>query len=108
MEKIEIAEKVYRSIYKACGEKTDVKNVLGGYIDFWEQMNKELPTAQQKEIERLKEELNAAKSNKDYYRKRALDNKRENTQLKKQLKVLEELNDKFKAQRDKAEQKLKV
>ena len=38
----EVAEKVYRNIYKACGEETDVSNVLPSYIEFWEQMNKEI------------------------------------------------------------------
>jgi flagellar biosynthesis GTPase FlhF len=64
--------------------------------------------AQQKEIERLKQEV---KTFKDLYKKQRADKYKlidENTQLKKQLKVLEELNDKFKAQRDKAEQQLKV
>ena len=42
MEVEKIAEKVYRNIYKACGEKTNLKNVLGSYIEFWQQMNKEL------------------------------------------------------------------
>jgi hypothetical protein len=64
--------------------------------------------AQQKEIERLKQEV---KTFKDLYKKQRADKYKlidENIQLKKQLKVLEELNDKFKAQRDKAEQQLKV
>jgi hypothetical protein len=34
-----VANKVYRNIYRACGKKTGISNVLGDYISFWRQMN---------------------------------------------------------------------